>query len=111
MDLTNKKCVPCEGGIPPFTPDEVKTYLSQVKGWENVGNTRIRKMFKFKDFKEAMAFVNKVADVAESEDHHPDIHVHWNEVTLELWTHKIGGLHENDFILAAKVETLISDTN
>ena len=107
MDLTRKKCVPCEGGIPPMTPDEVKTYLAQVKGWESIGDKRIRKKFSFKDFKEAMVFVNNVADLAEYEGHHPDIHVHWNEVTLELWTHKIGGLHENDFILAAKVDILI----
>lgn len=110
-DLLKKKCVPCEGGIPPLTQEEVKRYLSQVGGWENVDNKRIRKKFKFKDFKEAIAFVNNVADLAESEGHHPDIHVHWNEVTFELWTHAIGGLHENDFILAAKIETLISGTN
>lgn len=70
---------------------------------------RLRRVFEFADFREAMRFVNRVAEVAEAEGHHPDIAIHWNKVELTLWTHKIGGLHENDFILAAKVDALLKD--
>ena len=87
MDLTQKKCVPCEGGIPPFSPAEVATNLGYVNNWVvDDENKKIHKDFKFADFKEAMKFVNKVADLAESEGHHPDITIHYSRVTLELWT-------------------------
>lgn len=106
--LLSKKCVPCEGGIPPFTPEEVQQYLSQVPGWSAAGDSKnISREFRFKDFKEALAFVNQVGALAESEGHHPDIHLHgWNKVRLLHSTHAIGGLSENDFILAAKVNAL-----
>lgn len=104
MDLTLKKCVPCEGGMPPFTEAEVNRYISQIPNWEVLDFKKIRREFKFKDFKEAIAFVNRVADIAEAEGHHPDILVYqWNKVRIELSTHAIGGLSENDFILAAKI--------
>ncbi len=106
MNLLNKKCVPCEGGTPPLTAEEIEKYLPEVSDWEVLEDKKINREFKFKDFKEAMAFVNKVADLAESEGHHPDICLHsWNKVRLELSTHAIGGLSENDFILAAKINT------
>ena len=107
MELTKKKCVPCEGGVPPLHGEELDQYLSQLKGdWAVVEGKKIQHEFKFKDFKEAMNFVNKVADLAESEEHHPDIQIHWNKVLIELWTHSIGGLSENDFIVANKIEQL-----
>lgn len=107
MDLINKKCVPCEGGTPPLGEDKIKEYLNQLKtDWEVVENKRIRKEFKFKDFPEAVSFVNKVAEIAEREDHHPDIHIFYRKVVIELWTHAVGGLSENDFILASKIEVL-----
>ncbi len=106
MELSQKKCVPCEGGTPPLTREQIEPYLPQVPRWELIENKMIRKKFKFKDFKEAMAFVNKVAGLAEEEGHHPDIHVSWNKVTLELSTHAIKGLSGNDFIVAAKIEKL-----
>ncbi len=107
MDLTQKKCVACEGGTPPLTADQVATYLAELKTpWEVIDNKKIRHLYTFIDFKEAMAFVNKVADVAEAEQHHPDITVSWNKVTIELTTHSIGGLSENDFIVASKIETI-----
>ncbi len=109
MDLTKKKCVPCEGGVPPFSPDEITTHLAYVKNWVVEENKKIRKDFKFADFKEAMKFVNKVADIAESDGHHPDIMIHYSRVTLELWTHAIMGLSENDFIIAAKVDKLLGE--
>lgn len=106
-DLTKKKCIPCEAGTPPLTPDQINQYLPQLKTeWEVIENSKIKKKFKFADFKEAMQFVNKVAAVAEQEQHHPDIHIFYSKVTIELWTHAIGGLSENDFIMAAKIEEL-----
>ena len=105
MDLTQKKCKPCEGGTPPLDEAKVKEYLSQLKThWEVVENKKIRREFVFKDFVEAMKFVNKIAGVAEEEDHHPDIHIFYKKVVIELWTHAVGGLSENDFIVAAKIE-------
>ncbi len=106
MDLTKKHCVPCEGGIPPMSKSEAEKYLKEVKGWQLVGN-KIEKELKFKNFKKAMEFVNKVADLAEEEGHHPDILVYsWNKVKLMTYTHAIGGLSENDFILATKIDNL-----
>jgi 4a-hydroxytetrahydrobiopterin dehydratase len=105
MDLANKKCVPCEGGVPPLGKEKIKEYLSQLKSrWEVLEDKKIRKEFKFSGFPEAISFVNKVAKIAEQENHHPDIHIFYRKVVIELWTHAVGGLSENDFILAAKIE-------
>lgn len=105
-DLLKKKCVPCEGkGIKPLERVEAENYLGETPGWIlDAEAKRISKEYKFKDFIGAINFVERVADVAEMEDHHPDIHIHYNKVLLELWTHAIGGLSENDFIVAAKVD-------
>ena len=105
-DLLSKKCVPCEGGVPPMGEEEIAGLLPQVQGWEVIEKKKIQKVFKFKDFRAAMEFVNKVAGLAEEEGHHPDIHIHYNKVRLELWTHAIGGLSENDFIAAAKINAI-----
>ena len=107
-DLTEEKCVPCQGGTPPFTQKQIEEYLPKLKtDWEVIDNKKIKRKFEFKDFKQAMTFVNQVADLAESEKHHPDIFIHYNKVTIKLWTYEIGGLFSNDFILAAKIEKLI----
>jgi len=107
MDFTQKKCVPCEAGSPRKTPAEVDEALRSLDGWEaQDGKTRIHKQYRFKDFVEAMRFVNALAALAESEGHHPDFIVHWNTVDVSLWTHAIGGLSENDFIVAAKLDRL-----
>ena len=107
VELKNKKCVPCEGGVPPLTPGEIEKYQKELKtSWEVVENKKIKKEFVFKNFKQAMAFVNEVADLAEFEGHHPDIYIFWNKVTLELSTHAIKGLSENDFIMAAKIDSV-----
>lgn len=91
----------------PLTEDKIKKILPEISGWEVVQNKSIARDFAFKNFKEAMEFVNRVAELAEAEGHHPDIFLHgWNKVRLELSTHAIGGLSENDFILAAKIDTL-----
>lgn len=105
-DLKNKKCVPCEGGVRPLTPDEYGAYLrNELTGWVDVDQKQIEKEYKLKSFKEALEFVNKVGVIAESEGHHPDINIHgWNKVKLTLSTHAIGGLSENDFILASKID-------
>jgi len=101
--LGAKTCVPCQGGIPPLDPEKANELLISTPNWVlNEDATRISQSIIFKDFKEAMKFVNQVATLAEEEGHHPDISIHWNKVDLLLYTHKINGLHENDFIMAAK---------
>src|SRR6185295_11642984 len=108
--LAGKSCVPCRGGIPPLTEAEARAFLSRTPGWSVAENgTRLQRRFAFRDFVAAMEFVNRVADIAEHEGHHPDIAIHWNKVDLVLLTHKIGGLHENDFILAAKINRLLEE--
>jgi 4a-hydroxytetrahydrobiopterin dehydratase len=105
LDLYQKRCKPCEGGTPPLTLEESRRLLVQLRDWQ-LKDGKIEKQFKFKDFVESIGFVNKIADLAESEGHHPDIHISWNLVTLSLVTHAIKGLSENDFILAAKIDRL-----
>jgi 4a-hydroxytetrahydrobiopterin dehydratase len=107
--LTQKFCMACEAGTPPMPAAQAQTLLAEVPGWDLADQT-LSRTFRFKDFKAAMAFVNQVADLAEAEGHHPDIHISWNRVRLELTTHAIKGLSENDFILAAKVNALVPDT-
>jgi 4a-hydroxytetrahydrobiopterin dehydratase len=102
--LTQKRCVACDADTPPLTRQEAEALLEQVPGWELEEN-KLTRRFKFPDFKEAMAFVNRVAALAEEEGHHPDIHIFWNRVRLDLTTHAIKGLSENDFIMAAKIGT------
>ncbi len=97
--------MPCEGGVPPFTPEEVVKYKKEIStDWTVLDEKKLERKFKFKDFKQAMEFVNKVAEVAEKEQHHPDIKIFYNLVTITLWTHAIMGLSENDFIMAAKID-------
>ena len=104
MDL-EKKCTPCEGGVPPLKSDEIEYFMKHVDLW-TVEDNKITKIFEFKDFKEGIEFVNKVADLAEDEGHHPDISINWNKIKIILWTHAINGLSENDFIMAYKIDKL-----
>lgn len=121
--LLSKKCVPCEGGVDPLKGEELKSYESYINSeWKMEGlidkekpsfaeasdgkGKKLSRKFKFKDFKEAMGFVNKVADIAESEGHHPDIYIYYNKVNLELTTHAIDGISPNDFIVAAKIDAI-----
>lgn len=114
-DLTKQKCVPCEGGTKPFTKKEVEEYLQITRDWGLLASQgvalepmKIQRKFVFKDFEEALKFVNKVGRLAESEDHHPDIFIHnYKKVDITLSTHAIGGLSVNDFIMAAKINQLI----
>ncbi len=107
-DLARKKCAPCEGGIPALTEEEVQALLPTMPGWAVVGGgLRIRREWRARNFAAAMAFFGEIADLAEAEGHHPDLHlVNYREVAVEVWTHAIGGLSENDFILAAKIDKL-----
>ncbi len=105
MDWTAKRCVPCEGGVPPIAPEEARRLLTTLDGWELRGE-RLHRHCRFRDFREAMRFVAAMADLAEAEGHHPDFSVHYSAVDVEIWTHAIGGLSENDFILAGKIDAL-----
>ena len=108
MDLTTKTCVPCRGGVPPLTADAAARYLGEAPGWQLLESaTRIERRLRFGNFAETLAFVNKVAELAEAEGHHPDISFGWGYCTVVFYTHKIKGLHENDFIMAAKVNELV----
>jgi 4a-hydroxytetrahydrobiopterin dehydratase len=104
-DLTNKQCKPCEGGVPALSQDEAKKLLKQLDNWE-LKNNVIGKTFEFKNYYQVMAFVNAVAWMTHREDHHPDMKVGYNQCRVEYSTHAIGGLSENDFICAAKVDAL-----
>ena len=108
-DLLHSSCVPCRGGVPPLTQDEIAKLLPQVPGWQVIekdGIARLSREYKLKDFRAALDFANRVGGLAEREQHHPDLHVAWGKVVVETWTHKIRGLHPNDFILAAKIDAL-----
>lgn len=106
MNLSSKKCTACQVGAPKLKSSEIKTYLNNVKRWKAVKNHHIEKEFVFRNFKEALNFVNKVGGIAEKEGHHPDIYLSWGKVKVITYTHKINGLHENDFILASKIDKL-----
>ena len=107
MSLTEKTCVPCRGGIPPLTENEAAVFAREVPNWRLThGSTRIERAFKFDDFTTSLAFVNQVSALAEEEGHHPDLAFGWGYANVELYTHKIKGLHENDFIMAAKIDRI-----
>jgi 4a-hydroxytetrahydrobiopterin dehydratase len=111
MSLKDKRCVPCEGGTPPLDELTTRKLLGQVSGWAVVpegDQPRLRKRFDFVDFLAAMAFIDKLAAVAEEEAHHPDFCVHYSRVDVTLWTHAVSGLSENDFILAAKIDGILA---
>lgn len=105
LDFASKTCTPCRGGVPPMTETEAHAFAKDVPDWELLDNaTRMRRRFAFKDFAAAFAFVGKVAELSEHEGHHPDITFGWGYAEVLLFTHKINGLHENDFIMAAKYD-------
>ncbi|MDA9604579.1 4a-hydroxytetrahydrobiopterin dehydratase [Candidatus Pelagibacter sp.] len=111
-DLLNKKCVPCEGGILPFDISEIHKYQKKVDDWEVIKNTKLiyllEKNFKFKNFIDSQNFINKVGEISEKENHHPDILFGWGYAKITITTHAIEGLSENDFILAAKIDQIFS---
>jgi len=104
MKLAEKTCVSCHGGVPSLTPDQIADLLPQVEGWEVVDNHHLVKNYKFPNFKQALYFVDAVGAIADEQNHHPDIYLAWGKVKIEIWTHKINGLTESDFIFAAKID-------
>jgi len=106
MNLAKRQCTPCRADTPRLSGDQLALLLPELGPDWDAGDGRLRKTFRFPDFASALAFVNRVGEVAEREQHHPDILLAWGRVAIELWTHAIGGLSENDFILAAKIDGL-----
>src|SRR5215469_8864140 len=107
-ELASRRCTPCRGDTPPLQVKEVETMMQDVPGWTTDTEGKLTRNIKLANFKEALALVNKIGDLAEQEGHHPDLTIHsWNQVRIELYTHSIKGLSENDFILAAKINALL----
>ena len=102
--LAEKTCLPCRGGTPPLTAREVKPLLEQLHEWKVISNHHLEKTFAFSDFKTALDCVNLIGEISEAQDHHPDIYLAWGKVRVDIWTHKINGLSESDFVLAAKID-------
>jgi 4a-hydroxytetrahydrobiopterin dehydratase len=107
-NLADKTCIPCKGGVPPLAADAVAFLMDQLGGgWEAVDDRKLRKAYAFKNFADALAFVIRVGAMAEEQRHHPDIYLAWGKVEIEIWTHKIDGLTESDFVFAAKCDAII----
>ena len=105
-ELASKTCVPCKGGTPPLKGEELDVLRRQVPEWEVVEEHHLRRRFRFRNFRESLRFINEVGELAEEQGHHPDISFGWGYAEITVWTHKIDGLTESDFIFAAKVDTL-----
>ena len=105
-ELSSRQCVPCRGGVPALKGDAIKTLLDQLHGWQVVNEHHLLKSYRFADFRESMSFVNRVGELAEEQGHHPDICFGWGQAEISIWTHKIDGLTESDFILAAKIDEI-----
>jgi 4a-hydroxytetrahydrobiopterin dehydratase len=103
-DLADKTCVPCRGGVPPLLAEDVARLLERIDGWDAPEHHHLTKTWKLPDFASALAFVNRIGALAEEQGHHPDVWLTWGKVRVDLWTHKIDGLTESDFILAAKID-------
>ncbi|MCC6301157.1 MAG: 4a-hydroxytetrahydrobiopterin dehydratase [Anaerolineales bacterium] len=112
--LSQQKCVACRGGDPSLTDAEIAELLPQVPEWQLVAQdsiSRLQRVFKFKNYAQSLEFTNKVAAIAEEQDHHPLIALEWGRVTVQWWTHVVKGLHNNDFIMAAKTDEIFNDSN
>ncbi len=108
-ELAKLECVPCRGGVPPLRGKELTELLDRLGGgWRVTDEHHLEKEYSFKDFRDALAFTNRVGELAETQGHHPDIYLAWGKVRLTIWTHKIDGLTESDFVFAAKADTLQS---
>lgn len=104
--LAEKTCVPCRGGVPPLAGDELRALAKQVPDWEVIREHHLERTFPFDDFRQALSFTNRVGELAEQQGHHPDIYLSWGKVGIKIWTHKVDGLTESDFVLAAKIDRL-----
>jgi 4a-hydroxytetrahydrobiopterin dehydratase len=107
QELAQKHCVPCKGGVPPLDAVAVSGYLSQLRGWAVIDGHHLTKVYGFKNFAEALSFADRIGALAEEEQHHPDLCVSWGKLRADVWTHKIDGLTESDFIFAAKIDALL----
>lgn len=106
-ELAKQECVPCKGGVPPLKGEQLRQLLAKLGGgWQVVNEHHLEKEYKFKDFREALAFTNQVGELAEQQQHHPDLYLAWGKVRVTMWTHKIDGLTESDFVFAAKTDAL-----
>jgi len=105
-DLSSRQCIPCRGGVPPLQGQEITDLLTELDGWDVVNQHHLKKTLSFANFREAQQFVNRIGDLAEEQGHHPDICFGWGRAEITIWTHKIDGLTESDFILAAKIDKL-----
>jgi 4a-hydroxytetrahydrobiopterin dehydratase len=105
-ELAERQCVPCRGGVPPLQGAEIERLLGQLEGWQVVNEHHLIKTWQFKDFRESLQFVNRIGGLSEEQGHHPDICFGWGKVEVTIWTHKIDGLTESDFVLAAKIDQL-----
>ncbi len=107
LSLKEKTCIPCQGGIPPLSLEEINPYMDQIHSdWNLIADHHIEREFTFSDFQTALDFVNSAGEICEMEDHHADFELSWGRVKIMIWTHKIDGLHESDFILAAKIDAI-----
>ena len=105
-ELADRQCVPCRGGVPPLKGDDVQALLGQLAGWQAVSDHHLLQTYRFQNFRETLTFVNRVGELAEAQGHHPDICFGWGKAEISIWTHKIDGLTESDFVLAAKIDKL-----
>jgi 4a-hydroxytetrahydrobiopterin dehydratase len=106
MQLAEKRCVPCRGGVPPLSHEAIGQLLPQIPEWQAIDDHHLARTYTFPDFRAALDFVNRAGAVAEEQGHHPDLYLSWGKVGVHIWTHKIDGLTESDFILAAKLDRL-----
>ena len=107
--LAERECTPCQGGVPPLKGEDLARLVTELDGgWQVVADHHLEKEYRFKDFRGALEFTNKVGELAEAQGHHPDIYLAWGKVKLTIWTHKVNGLTESDFVLAAKADTLVA---
>lgn len=108
MNLSARDCIPCKGGVPPLPPEQTKKLLLELSdGWEVVDNHHLQKTVKLKNFAEALQYINRIGEMAEEQHHHPDLELAWGRAAIKIWTHKINGLTESDFIFAAKCDALL----
>ncbi len=108
MGLAQRDCIPCKGGVPPLTAAQIDPLIRQIEGWEAVDGHHLTKTYRFKDFATALRFVDSVGAMADQQWHHPDVYLAWGVVRIDIWTHKINGLTESDFIFAAKCDALLT---
>ena len=105
-ELAQRECVPCRGGVPPMKGEDIRQLPEQLPGWDVINDHHLRREYRFKNFRETLDFVNTVGELAENQGHHPDICFGWGKAEITIWTHKIDGLTESDFVLAAKIDKL-----